>query len=63
MTSTLTEEEWQLVWAYYGDVAHQHPELHAMMLNIAKAQEITAKAKAILERTPDVPPEPCDEMS
>ncbi|MBB3314637.1 hypothetical protein FHT77_000479 [Rhizobium sp. BK181] len=56
MKSTLTDEEWQLVYDYYGDVAHQYPELHQAMLLIARSQDISATAKAILERATDVPP-------
>lgn len=62
MKSTLTDEEWQLVYDYYGDVAHQYPELHEAMHLIAKPHDIVAKARAILERAPDVPPDPGDEL-
>lgn len=62
MNSTPTDEEWQLVYGYYGDVAHQYPELHQAMLLIAKSQDISARAKAILKRAPDVPPDPGDEL-
>ncbi|ANL28678.1 hypothetical protein AMC90_CH02879 [Rhizobium phaseoli] len=62
MKSTLTDEEWQLIYDYYGDVAHQYSELHQAMLLIAKSQNISARAKAILERAPDVPPDPGDKL-
>ncbi|QND41807.1 hypothetical protein HB770_03990 [Rhizobium leguminosarum bv. viciae] len=54
MKSTLTDEQWRLIHDYYGDVAHQYPELHGAMLLLAKSQDIAAKARAILDRAPDV---------
>ncbi|MGO8092813.1 hypothetical protein [Rhizobium leguminosarum] len=62
MTSTITEDEWQLVRGYFGDLAYEHPEMHTTMLSIARAQEIAAEARAILDRTPDAPPNPDDEL-
>ena len=36
----LTEEQWQRVRRHFGDVAYEHPELHAVMLDLLDANDL-----------------------
>lgn len=78
--SQITDEEWELLRQYFGDLAYEEPHNHQQFLATIRAiQQVEAgevedaddvladmdailKAKAILDRAPDVPPDPGDEL-
>ena len=48
----ITDEEWELLKQYFGDLAYEEPHNHGRFL----------AALEIFDRAPDVPPDPGDEM-
>ncbi|WP_188110285.1 hypothetical protein [Agrobacterium tumefaciens] len=52
--SDITESEWQLIRSVFGDIAYEEPHNNVDML---------AAAMAILDRAPDVAPDPGDETA
>ena len=68
MMSDISQKDWERIRRHYGDLAYEHPELHKTMLRMldrddsVPAVETIAKAMAILDRVPDVPPDPGDEL-
>lgn len=62
--SDITADEWGLLKQYYGDLAYEEPHNHRMFLaTIRENKEAKlAAAMAILDRVPDVPPDPGDEL-
>ncbi len=35
----MSEEDWQRIRRHYGDLAYEHPELHAVMLEILNTND------------------------
>ncbi|MDX0534358.1 hypothetical protein GOC55_12945 [Sinorhizobium medicae] len=51
--SDISKEDWERVRQHFGDLAYEHPELHAVMLELLDANDLDgALEKATRSRRP-----------
>lgn len=72
--SNVTDEEWKLLVQYFGDLAYEEPHNHQRWLAVIRGMQeieagevedmddVLADMDAIIDRAPDAPPEPGDEL-